>query len=160
MLKAWCTNRCGECLSLSVCHSLSVSPHLSPLPYFFTPEHNSVRSTNRSVYRPVHIRMRASHLEIRKVILQCLSVCLSLSVSPHLSPLPPSEALPSSLLPSHGPSLLPLLTLPFPLSLSLQCVRMCLSLFSLVSVCVCVCVCSCVCVTSMYVFVFCVFLCG
>ena len=77
------------CASLSVLIVLCVSVFLSLSAlrvndYFFTPEHcdNSGRSTDRSVYRPVHIRMRAPHLEIRKAIFQCLSVCHSLSVSP------------------------------------------------------------------------------
>ena len=75
------------CASLSVLVGLCVSVFLSLSAlrvndYFLKPEHNSFRSTDRSVYRPLHIRMRAPHLEIRKAILQCLSVCHSLSVSP------------------------------------------------------------------------------
>ena len=57
------------CASLSVLVGLCVSVFLSLSAlrvndYFLKPEHNSFRSTDRSVYRPLHIRMRAPHLEI------------------------------------------------------------------------------------------------
>ena len=118
------------CASLSVlvvvCVSFCLSLSALRVNDYFL--YNSFRSTDRSVYFFVHIRMRAPHLEISQVILQCLSVCHSESVS--TLPLPPSS-LPLS------PSLLPVLTISFSLSLSLQCVRMCI-VFPLVCVCVCV----------------------
>ena len=93
------------CASLSVRVVLCVSVCLSLFAlrvndYFLKPEHNSFRSTNRSVYRPVPYTFACAPLPIREIrkamILQCLSVCHSLSVSP--PPLPPF--LPSSLSPS------------------------------------------------------------
>jgi hypothetical protein len=97
----------GLCVTVSVFLSLSA---LRVNDYFLKPEYNSFRSTDRSVYRPLHwhISMRgaqAPHLEIRKAILQCLSV-LSLCLSPTSPPSPP-PSLPPSLPPSESRSLPP-----------------------------------------------------
>jgi hypothetical protein len=127
------------CASLSVRVVLCVSVCLSLFAlrvndYFLKPEHNSFRSTNRSVYRPVPYTFACAPLPIREIrkamILQCLSVCHSLSVSPPPLPPPPLPPfLPSSLSPSlRVPASFPFspsrpLSLPQSLSNVYECVQ-------------------------------------